>query len=153
MPGMTRRALSLTAGGLLLLATGSSAVQAQDTRSYILATATTGGTYYPVGVALATLVKVKLEPGEKVSMSAISSAGSGENVKLLREDQAQFGILQGLFGAYAWALLGSCALEEDDPREAERWLLAAIDDDPQDRESQVKLALARARLSAASATQ
>jgi TRAP-type uncharacterized transport system substrate-binding protein len=27
-------------------------------RSYILATASTGGTYYPVGVALATLSKV-----------------------------------------------------------------------------------------------
>ena len=35
-------------------------------------------------------------------MSAISSAGSGENVKLLREQQAQFAILQGLYGAWAW---------------------------------------------------
>ena len=31
-----------------------------EERSYILATASTGGTYYPVGVALATLSKVKL---------------------------------------------------------------------------------------------
>jgi len=108
MRGMTR-ALSLIAGGLLMLAASSS--QAQDTRSYILATATTGGTYYPVGVALATLVKVKLEPGDKISMSAISSAGSGENVKLLREDQAQFAILQGLFGAYAWNGTGQVEAE------------------------------------------
>lgn len=76
--------------------------QAADKRSYILATASTGGTYYPVGVALATLTKVKLEPKHKISMSAINSAGSGENVKLLREDQAQFAILQGLYGAWAW---------------------------------------------------
>ena len=69
--------------------------------SYVLATASTGGTYYPVGVALSTLVKVKLEPGEKIGMSAISSAGSGENVRLLRENEAQFAILQGLFGSYA----------------------------------------------------
>lgn len=69
--------------------------------SYILATASTGGTYYPVGVALSTLVKVKLEPGEKIGMSAISSAGSGENVRLLREGEAQFAILQGLYGYYA----------------------------------------------------
>ena len=68
---------------------------------YVLATASTGGTYYPVGVALSTLVKVKLEPGEKIGMSAISSAGSGENVRLLRENEAQFAILQGLFGSYA----------------------------------------------------
>lgn len=79
---------------------------AQEDRAYILTTATTGGTYYPVGVALATLTKVKLEPEHKISMSAISSAGSGENVKLLRENQAQFGILQGLFGQWAWNGVG-----------------------------------------------
>ena len=70
--------------------------------NYILATASTGGTYYPVGVAIATLSKIKLEPKHGISLSAISSAGSGENVKLLREDQAQFAILQGLYGAWAW---------------------------------------------------
>lgn len=69
---------------------------------YILATATTGGTYYPVGVALATLTKVKLEPSSGISLSAISSAGSAENVKLLRDNEAQFAILQGLYGAWAW---------------------------------------------------
>lgn len=72
--------------------TGISA-QAEDA-NYILATASTGGTYYPVGVALATLVKVKLEPSEGIGMSAISSAGSGENVRLIREGEAQFGILE-----------------------------------------------------------
>ena len=66
--------------------------------SYILATASTGGTYYPVGVAISTLVKVKLQPKQKIAMSAINSAGSGENVRLLRENEAQFAILQGLFG-------------------------------------------------------
>jgi TRAP transporter TAXI family solute receptor len=114
MPGISRRALALTVGGALLLGSAATTSQAQDTRSYILATATTGGTYYPVGVALATLVKVKLEPTENLSMSAISSAGSGENVKLLREDQAQFGILQGLFGA--WAADGSGMLEAEGPQ-------------------------------------
>ncbi|WP_299181756.1 TAXI family TRAP transporter solute-binding subunit [uncultured Neptuniibacter sp.] len=77
-------------------------VQAAEKRSYILATASTGGTYYPVGVALATLTKVKLEPKHKISMSAINSAGSGENVKLINENEAQFAILQGLYGAWAW---------------------------------------------------
>ncbi|GAB2643725.1 TAXI family TRAP transporter solute-binding subunit [Vibrio panuliri] len=79
----------------------SGQVMAQE-RSYILATASTGGTYYPVGVALATLSKVKLTPQYKFSLSAISSAGSGENVKLLNENEAQFAILQGLYGAWAW---------------------------------------------------
>ena len=71
-------------------------------RSYILATASTGGTYYPVGVALATLSKVKLAPKQHFSLAAISSAGSGENIKLLNDNQAQFAILQGLYGAWAW---------------------------------------------------
>jgi hypothetical protein len=90
----------------LALAVGALAVGAEsraaDERSYILATATTGGTYYPVGVALATVTKVKLQPTENISLSAITSAGSGENIKLLRENQAQFAILQGLYGVWAW---------------------------------------------------
>ncbi|MCW8885367.1 MAG: TAXI family TRAP transporter solute-binding subunit [Motiliproteus sp.] len=92
--------IALTLGASLTMA--SLPAQAAEPRSYILATASTGGTYYPVGVALATLSKVKLEPKHKISMSAISSAGSGENVKLLRENEAQFAIMQGLYGAWAW---------------------------------------------------
>ena len=71
-------------------------------RPYILTTATTGGTYYPVGVALATITKSQLHRTEGFSLSAISSAGSMENIKLLRDNQAQFGILQGIFAAWAW---------------------------------------------------
>ena len=101
-----------------VLLTGAMAVAvgawAQTPRSYVLTTATTGGTYYPVGVAVATLIKVKLQPKHKLDMSAISSAGSGENVKLLREKQAQFAILQGLFGMYAKQ--GSGALKADGPQ-------------------------------------
>jgi uncharacterized protein len=78
----------------------TSAARAES--NYLLATASTGGTYYPVGVALSTLVKVKLEPTDKIGMSAISSAGSEENVKLLRDNESQFAILQGLYGYYAW---------------------------------------------------
>ncbi len=94
---------------------GMSGAQAADDRSYILATASTGGTYYPVGVALATLTKVKLEPKYKLSLSAINSAGSGENVKLLREGEAQFAIMQGLYGAWAWN--GEGALKSSGPQQ------------------------------------
>ena len=93
---------------------GTAAAQAEEA-SYILATASTGGTYYPVGVAIATLAKVKLEPTEGISMSAISSAGSGENVRLLREGEAQFAILQGLYGSFA--ATGTGPLEEAGPQE------------------------------------
>ena len=105
---MTKRAFLGTIASVAMLAAGIPA-KASAEASYILSTATTGGTYYPVGVALATLTKVKLEPKQKISMSAISSAGSGENVKLLRENQAQFAILQGLYGAWAWNGTGGVA--------------------------------------------
>ncbi|MEQ8507539.1 MAG: TAXI family TRAP transporter solute-binding subunit [Rhodospirillaceae bacterium] len=85
-----------------------------NAESYLLATATTGGTYYPVGVALATLSKVKLDPTGGPSLSAISSAGSAENIKLLREQQVQFALLQGIYGA--WAKDGSGALQSDGPQ-------------------------------------
>lgn len=99
------------AAGLVLAAPVAQAEEA----SYILSTASTGGTYYPVGVALSTLIKVKLEPSQKIGMSAISSAGSGENVRLIREGEAQFAILQGLFGYYA--ATGTGPLEEAGPQE------------------------------------
>lgn len=88
--------------------------QAQEEKNYILSTASTGGTYYPVGVAIATLVKVKLQPKQKIGMSAINSAGSGENVRLLRENEAQFAILQGLFGYYA--ATGTGPVKADGPQ-------------------------------------
>ncbi len=114
---MLHKPRTMLAAGAVALATGFAphAAQAQDARNYILATASTGGTYYPVGVAIATLTKVKLEPGSGLGMSAISSAGSGENVKLLRDDEAQFAILQGLFGYYA--ATGTGPVEADGPQE------------------------------------
>ncbi|MFA0403372.1 TAXI family TRAP transporter solute-binding subunit [Vibrio sp. 10N.222.52.C12] len=96
------KTLALAMASLGLISNAS----AEEDRSYILATASTGGTYYPVGVALATLSKVKLAPKQHFSLAAISSAGSGENVKLLNENEAQFAILQGLYGAWAWQGLG-----------------------------------------------
>ena len=102
---ISKRTLVKTLSMAIALSTVAGATglaQAAEKRSYILATASTGGTYYPVGVALATLAKVKLEPKHKISMSAINSAGSGENIKLLGENEAQFAILQGLYGAWAW---------------------------------------------------
>jgi TRAP transporter TAXI family solute receptor len=95
----------------LVIAPAVSVEAAPQERNYLLATASTGGTYYPVGVALSTLIKVKLQPKQKIGMSAINSAGSGENIKLLREDEVQFAILQGLFGSYAWNGTGPIASE------------------------------------------
>ncbi|GAB6054261.1 TAXI family TRAP transporter solute-binding subunit [Magnetospira thiophila] len=105
--------LKTLAGALTALSvlTVGLTAQAADERNYLLATASTGGTYYPVGVALSTLVKVKLQPKEKIGMSAISSAGSGENIKLLRDNEVQFAILQGLYGHYAKTGTGPIAAD------------------------------------------
>lgn len=104
-----------TAALAVVAAVSFSGASHAEEASYVLATASTGGTYYPVGVALSTLVKVKLEPGEGIGMSAISSAGSGENVRLLRENEAQFAIMQGLFGSYA--ATGTGPVAESGPQE------------------------------------
>ncbi len=106
---MTKPITTLLAAAL---AVGIGAAPAKaEPANYILATASTGGTYYPVGVAISTLVKVKLEPAHEIAMSAINSAGSGENVRLLREGEAQFAILQGLFGYFAATGTGDLAAD------------------------------------------
>ncbi|MDF1590642.1 MAG: TAXI family TRAP transporter solute-binding subunit [Desulfobacterales bacterium] len=71
-------------------------------QNLIIATATTGGTYYPVGVALGTLISIKLASKHKITATAINSAGSGENVQMLKNKEAQLAILQGIFGAMAY---------------------------------------------------
>nr|WP_156412778.1 TAXI family TRAP transporter solute-binding subunit [Pseudohongiella spirulinae] len=85
-----------------LLALTSCSDQLAGNRPYILTTATTGGAYYPIGVAIATITKSQLGPTEGITLSAISSAGSLENIKLLRDNQAQFALLQGPFAAWGW---------------------------------------------------
>lgn len=75
--------------------------QASD-KNLIIATATTGGTYYPVGVAIGTLVSIKLAKADKITATAINSAGSGENVQMLKNKEADLAILQALFGLNAY---------------------------------------------------
>jgi len=85
----------------LSLATLVGATTAHAADDYILNTASTGGTYHPVGTAIATLSKIKLLPKEKFSLTAVNSAGSGANVQAMGAGTAQFAIIQGLFGSYA----------------------------------------------------
>ncbi len=103
IPGPRRAALLIT---LMLLAVTVAALSLPEARdgdgTYIIATATTGGTYYPVGVAVATLTKQLLEPEYGIALAAISSAGSEENLRLMRDREVKFSILQGLYGAWAW---------------------------------------------------
>jgi len=88
---------ALVLGAALLTSTSAFA----EDKDYVLNTASTGGTYHPVGAAISTLSKVKLLPSEKFSLTAVNSAGSGANVQALAAGTADFAILQGLFGSYA----------------------------------------------------
>lgn len=76
--------------------------KSEASESLIISTATTGGTYYPVGVALGTLISIKLAKQHGITATAINSAGSGENVQMLKNNEAQLGILQSLFGLNAY---------------------------------------------------
>ena len=87
---------------LASLLLGACSDELSRARPYVLTTATTGGTFYPVGVAISTIAHAQLAESDGISMTAISSAGSLENIKLLRDNQAQFAILQGPFGAWSW---------------------------------------------------
>ncbi|MGD8539783.1 MAG: TAXI family TRAP transporter solute-binding subunit [Candidatus Aminicenantes bacterium] len=79
----------------------------------VLATATTGGTYYPVGVAIATITTNNLDQSDNISLTAITSAGSGENIQLLKNKEADLAIIQSLYGAMAWQGRGRY---EDNPQ-------------------------------------
>lgn len=100
---------------LIIMICAPSGTESAEDRGYLLATANAAGTYYPVGVALATLTKVKLEPEHKFSLTAIRSAGSAENLDLLREKKADFAILQGLYGYWAWNTIGH--FQENGPQD------------------------------------
>ena len=91
-------------------------------RQYLLGTASPGGTYYPVGVALATLIKVLLQEAHGVVLTAVPTAGSAENVRLMRDGEIQFAILQGLVAANARS--GNGPLKESGPQESLRSLTA-----------------------------
>ena len=86
----------ITAG----MITGANAAKKET--KYVIATASTGGTYYPVGVGIATIASLKLAKKEKITFSAITSAGSNENVDMLDKGEVNFAIVQGLFGSMAW---------------------------------------------------
>jgi len=71
-------------------------------KKYIIATASTGGTYYPVGVGIATIASLKLAKKHKMTFSAMTSAGSSENIDMIDKGEVNFAIIQGLFGSMAW---------------------------------------------------
>ena len=108
---MTKRPFPLIVLCLLVLSFVCLSQVREKKKQLILATATTGGTYYPVGVAIATLTTTQLGQSDNILMTAISSAGSGENIQLLKNREADLAIIQSLNGEMAW--LGKGRYEGD----------------------------------------
>jgi TRAP transporter TAXI family solute receptor len=80
--------------------------EAKADQKLIIATATTGGTYYPVGVAIGTLISIKLAASDNIMATAINSAGSGENIQMLKNKEIELAILQALYGLEAYNGIG-----------------------------------------------
>ncbi len=110
---MKKQLLSIAVASLLTVSMSSAFAESKD---YILNTASTGGTYHPVGTAISTLSKVKLLPKEKFSLTAVNSAGSGANIQALGSGTADFAILQGLYGSYASTGTGPVTAKQENVR-------------------------------------
>ena len=97
--------------GLQIGAARQAAAQdnARDGGAYLLGTASTGGTYHPVGVALSTLIKLKLLPELDVDLTAINTDGSKDNIERIQRDDIQFAIISALAGHEARAGVGQFA--------------------------------------------
>ena len=100
--------LVLSLAVILASACGGSSVGGDKKKNQFLtiATASTGGTYYPIGVGMGNLWSEKLKD-QGIKATGQSSAGSVENIDLLQKGEAQLAILQGLIGAQAFAGKGN----------------------------------------------
>ncbi|MGI9499580.1 MAG: TAXI family TRAP transporter solute-binding subunit [Geminicoccaceae bacterium] len=81
---------------------------------FMLATGRTTGKSFAVGVGISSLAKVKLMPAHKVDLSAVESKGFVHNVRMLQNDEAQFAVLQAMFGHFARTGTGTFAGEAPD---------------------------------------
>jgi TRAP transporter TAXI family solute receptor len=98
------RVLIIVVMCILVTVTIEGGVSALDknTISLVIATATIDDICYPMGVGMASLWTIRLVKRYKIQVQAITSAGSWENVNMLKSKKADLVIMQGLFGKMAW---------------------------------------------------
>lgn len=72
----------------------------QKKEIYNIATASTGGTYYPIGVGMGQLWTEHYRD-QNIKFNGQASAGSVENIDLMKNGEADFSILQGLISTQA----------------------------------------------------
>ncbi|MFA1238579.1 TAXI family TRAP transporter solute-binding subunit [Serratia odorifera] len=102
---MKNRKIKLLAGITAAIAVVALAIAGKaenvDKTFLSVATASTGGTYYPMGVGLANVWSNRLKQ-DGIQVTGQSSAGSIENIDLLQKDEAQLAILQSLIATEAY---------------------------------------------------
>lgn len=95
---MKRFLLCLTAVALFVCMASGPAASA-EARKYIMATGSVGGTFYPLGAAIASIIS-KYSPG--VEVSTRSTGASTENCRLLGTKQTELGLAGGGIAMYAY---------------------------------------------------
>lgn len=85
---------------IVVLCLTLSACNFEKKKVYNIATASTGGTYYPIGVGMGQLW-TKHYKEKNIKFNGTSSAGSVENIDLMKKGEAEFAILQGLISTMA----------------------------------------------------
>jgi hypothetical protein len=108
--GIRTGLLAVVLGGLLV---GQPMTAAADD-GFMLATGPTTGKSFAVGVGISSLAKVKLMPQHEMDLTAIESDGFVHNVRMLQKNQAQFAVLQAMFGHFVRTGTGTFAGEQPD---------------------------------------
>ena len=70
----------------------SAAAVAEDSRQYVMATGTPGTKHHVIGVALQSLVNIKLLPEAQIGLNTLSGTDDIENLLAIREGRGQLGI-------------------------------------------------------------
>ncbi|MFD1067923.1 TAXI family TRAP transporter solute-binding subunit [Oceanobacillus locisalsi] len=86
--------------GVFIFALVLSGCNFEKKEIYNIATATTGGTYYPIGVGMGQLWTEHYRE-QNIKFNGQASAGSVENIDLMKNNEADFAILQGLISTQA----------------------------------------------------
>jgi uncharacterized protein len=111
-----------TGGSSTGSSTGGSTPSSNDPSQLIIATGGTGGTYYPLGGGMAD----HISKNAGVTATAQSTGASAENVRLLRDKQADIAFIQNDIAEYA--VKGLNMFEQDGKIEAFQALGALYDE-------------------------
>lgn len=96
-----KRLLTAIVAIALIIMAITGKIENANKRFLSVATASTGGTYYPMGVGLANVWSHHIKQ-ENIQVTGQSSASSIENIDLLQKNEAQLAILQSLIAVEAY---------------------------------------------------